>query len=67
MPYKLSPSSLSVLKECPRCFWLQVNKKIRRPIGAFPSLPGGMDRILKTHFDSFRSREELPPDEKGTP
>jgi hypothetical protein len=47
MAYKLSPSSLSLLKECPRCFWLQFNKGIRRPSTVFPSLPGGMDRILK--------------------
>ncbi|MBI2545387.1 MAG: PD-(D/E)XK nuclease family protein [Candidatus Aenigmarchaeota archaeon] len=62
MPYKLSPSSLSLLKECPRCFWLQFNKKIHRPNGVFPSLPSGMDRIFKTHFDSFRDKGLLPPE-----
>ena len=62
MPYKLSPSSLSLLKECPRCFWLHFNKGIKRPEGIFPSLPSGMDRILKSHFDSFRDRGDLPPE-----
>ncbi|MBW2980708.1 PD-(D/E)XK nuclease family protein [Candidatus Woesearchaeota archaeon] len=62
MPYKLSPSSLNLLKECPRCFWLHHNKKIRRPEGIFPSLPGGMDRILKTHFDFFMENNSLPPE-----
>ena len=62
MPYKFSPSSLSLLKECPRCFWLQFNKGIKRPEGIFPSLPSGMDRILKAHFDSFRDKGELPPE-----
>ncbi len=62
MPYKFSPSSLSLLKECPRCFWLQFNKGIKRPEGIFPSLPSGMDRILKTHFDSFRDKGKLPPE-----
>ena len=62
MPYKFSPSSLSLLKECPRCFWLQFNKGIKRPEGIFPSLPSGMDRILKAHFDTFRDRGELPPE-----
>lgn len=64
MPYKFSPSSLSLLKECPRCFWLHFNKKIRRPDTIFPSLPSGMDKILKAHFDSFRDRDELPPELK---
>jgi len=64
MPYKFSPSSLSLLKDCPRCFWLQFNKDIRRPAGIFPSLPSGMDRILKVHFDSFMEKGELPPELK---
>ena len=64
MPYKFSPSSLSLLKECPRCFWLHFNKSIKRPDSIFPSLPSGMDRILKVHFDSFRDRGELPPELK---
>ena len=62
MSYKFSPSSLSLLKECPRCFWLKFNKDIKRPEGIFPSLPSGMDRILKIHFDSFRDKGELPPE-----
>ena len=62
MPYKLSPSSLSLLKECPKCFWLHFNKNIKRPEGIFPSLPAGMDRILKAHFDSFRDKGLLPPE-----
>jgi len=64
MPYKFSPSSLSLLKDCPRCFWLHFNKKIKRPDSIFPSLPSGMDRILKAHFDSFRDRGEIPPELK---
>lgn len=62
MPYKFSPSSLSLLKECPRCFWLRFNKNIKRPAGIFPSLPSGMDKILKIHFDSFMEKNKLPPE-----
>ena len=62
MPYKLSPSSLSLFKDCPRCFWLQLNKGVRRPAGIFPSLPSGMDRVLKVHFDSFMKKGMLPPE-----
>ena len=64
MPYKFSPSSLSLLKECPRCFWLKFNKNIKRPEGIFPSLPSGMDKILKVHFDSFIEKGKLPPELK---
>jgi CRISPR/Cas system-associated exonuclease Cas4 (RecB family) len=61
MPYMLSPSTLNILKDCPRCFWLQFRKGIKRPEGIFPSLPGGMDRVLKTHFDSYIGKG-LPPE-----
>jgi hypothetical protein len=62
MPYKLSPSSLSLMEECPRCFWLHHNKDKKRPAGIFPSLPSGMDSILKTHFDKFMEKNQLPPE-----
>ena len=64
MPYKLSPSSLNLLKDCPRCFWLKFNKNIKRPDSIFPSLPSGMDKILKIHFDNFMEKGKLPPELK---
>ncbi len=64
MTFKLSPSSLNLMAECPRCFWLDKHKKWKRPKGIFPSLPSGMDGILKTHFDKFRNKGELPPEIK---
>lgn len=64
MTYKLSPSSLALIKECPRCFWLTNNNKWKRPSGIFPSLPNGMDSILKIHFDKFMEKSKLPPELK---
>ncbi len=61
----LSPSTLNIFKDCPRCFWLQFRKGIRRPATPFPSLPSGMDRIIKVHFDRARQRGELPPELSG--
>jgi len=61
----LSPSKLSLLKDCPRCFWLDVNKGIKRPSGIFSSLPNGMDLILKKHFDDCRHNNCLPKDIEG--
>jgi hypothetical protein len=62
MKFKLSPSSLSLMEECPRCFWLEKHDIWSRPSGIFPSLPSGMDRILKKHFDIFRDKNLLPPE-----
>jgi len=60
--FKLSPSSLNLMKECPRCFWLTQHKVWKRQSSIFPSLPSGMDSILKTHFDKFRDKGKLPPE-----
>jgi len=62
MLYKFSPSSLSLLKDCPRCFWLYFNKNISRPEQIHPSLPFGMERVLKEHFDRYRQDDLLPPE-----
>lgn len=62
MVYKLSPSAVNLFRECPRCFWLDKHKVWKRPSGIFPSLPSGMDNILKKHFDRFRDKGELPPE-----
>src|SRR3989344_3459495 len=62
MTFKLSPSSLTLMEECPRCFWLDKHKVWKRPAGIFPSLPSGMDGILKNHFDKFMRKGILPPE-----
>src|SRR3989344_6997509 len=62
---KLSPSTISLFMECPRCFWLQFNKNIHRPRGIFPSLPGGMDGVIKKYYDSYRRQGRLPPEVNG--
>lgn len=62
---QLSYSALSIFKECPRCFWLDRNKKILRPRGIFSSLPTGIDSILKEKLEEFRGK--LPPMLKDYP
>ncbi len=42
---------------------MHYNKRVRRPRGIFPSLPGGMDLVIKDYFDKYRS--ELPPELVG--
>ena len=65
LPFRLSASTLNLFRDCPRCFWKQFNEGVKRPAGIFPSLPSGMDRVLKAHFDSFMGRGLLPPELKG--
>jgi len=62
MTFKLSPSGLSLMNECSRCFWLTQHKKWKRPDTPFPQLPNGMDKIIKAHFDRFMEKGELPPE-----
>jgi hypothetical protein len=61
----LSPSALNLFNNCPRCFWLEKNKGIKRPRGIFPSLPGGMDMVIKKYFDKYRKIDQLPPETAG--
>ncbi|MFQ5945960.1 MAG: PD-(D/E)XK nuclease family protein [Anaerolineae bacterium] len=60
---RLSPSSLGLLLDCPRCFWLRFRAGHERPRGIFPSLPGAMDRVIKAYFDRYRG--SLPPELEG--
>lgn len=62
--FRISPTTgLNLFRDCPRCFWLHYNERVHRPRGIFPSLPGGMDLVIKKHFDKFRG--SLPPEISG--
>jgi hypothetical protein len=58
---RLSPSSLNLLLECPRCFWLYINKKIERPGKPVATITTGLDRIIKDYFNLYRLKNTLPP------
>ncbi|MFH1162044.1 MAG: PD-(D/E)XK nuclease family protein [Candidatus Jorgensenbacteria bacterium] len=58
---KISPSSLNLYRECPRCFWLQMNGGVRRPEQPSSTLPMGVDLSLKAYFDHWRVKDVLPP------
>jgi len=62
---RLSPSTLNLFLECPRCFWLHIKENIHRPRGVFPSLPSGMDNVIKEYFDKYRAKGKLPPEIEG--
>ena len=60
--YRLSPTGLGLYRDCPRCFWLHHVVKLRRPQGPFPSLPNGMDLVIKKYADGFRRIGGVPPE-----
>ena len=61
---KLSPTTgFGLFRNCPRCFWLHYNENVHRPRGIFPSLPSGMDLVIKRYFDQYRGN--LPPELEG--
>ena len=62
---RLSPSALNIFLECPKCFWLEYGAGIHRPRGPFPSLPGGMDILIKKYFDAYRAVGKMPPEING--
>lgn len=64
-PITLSYSSISLFLECPRCFWLDKVRGIKRPPNIMPTLPSGMDEVIKKHFDRFRQSGVLPPELRG--
>jgi len=62
---RLSPSALNLFLECPKCFYLEYKLGIHRPKGPFPSLPGGMDILIKKHFDRCRLLGQMPSEIAG--
>lgn len=67
MKKQLSPTTINLYRECPKCFWLHMTKEVKRPRGIFPSLPGGIDRVLKAYLDRFRDDGSMPPFLAGDP
>jgi hypothetical protein len=58
---KISRSGLKLFLDCPRCFWLDVNHKIKRP-PSFPyTLASAVDFLVKQEFDKYREKGTLPP------
>lgn len=60
----LSPATVNLYRECPRCFYLHMKYAIKRPRGPMPSIATGLDSVLKRYFDYYRSIKELPPELK---
>ncbi|MFA5878021.1 MAG: PD-(D/E)XK nuclease family protein [Candidatus Staskawiczbacteria bacterium] len=58
---QLSPNSLNLYLECPRCFWLDKKMGIRRPPPYPYALNSAVDALLKEEFDTYRENGEAHP------
>src|SRR3989344_1688186 len=58
---KISRSGLKLFLDCPRCFWLDLHHKIKRPPVYPYTLSSAVDYLVKREFDGFREKGELPP------
>lgn len=59
--YKLSRSKIELFMQCPRCFWLDVRKKIRRPDGPPFQINKAIDELMKKEFDTYRKQGKPHP------
>ncbi len=60
-PFKVSRSKIELFMQCPRCFWLDVRLKIKRPDGPPFNINKAIDELFKKEFDSYRERGEAHP------
>ncbi len=60
-PFKVSRSKIELYMQCPRCFWLDVRLKIKRPSGPPFNINKAIDELLKKEFDGYRAKREPHP------
>lgn len=60
-PFKVSRSKIELFKQCPRCFWLDVRLKIKRPEGPPFNINKTIDELFKKEFDVYRAKGEAHP------
>ncbi len=58
---KISRSGLKLFLDCPRCFWLDLHHKVKRPPGYPYTLSAAVDYLVKQEFDKYREKGKLPP------
>lgn len=60
-PFKVSRSKIELFKQCPRCFWLDLRLKIKRPEGPPFNINKAIDELFKKEFDTYRAKGEPHP------
>lgn len=59
--FKVSRSKIELFTQCPRCFWLDVRLKIKRPSGPPFQINKAIDELFKKEFDVYRAKGEPHP------
>ncbi|MGA9350605.1 MAG: PD-(D/E)XK nuclease family protein [Anaerolineae bacterium] len=60
---RVSQTTLNVLRECERCFWLHLHG-VRRPggsEGSWPTIARGLDTVISHYCAPYRDQNALPP------
>ncbi len=60
-PFKVSRSKIELFTQCPRCFWLDVRLKIRRPNSPPFNINKAIDELFKKEFDRYRTQGKPHP------
>ena len=60
-PFKVSRSKIELFMQCPRCFWLDVRMKIKRPGSPPFNINKAIDELFKKEFDVYRAKAEPHP------
>lgn len=60
-PFKVSRSKIELFMQCPRCFWLDVRLKIKRPSSPPFNINKAIDELFKKEFDVYRVKGEPHP------
>lgn len=61
VPFKVSRSKIDLFIECPRCFWLDRVKGIKRPDTPPFQINKAIDELLKKEFNIYREKGEPHP------
>ncbi|KPK46147.1 MAG: hypothetical protein AMJ77_06420, partial [Dehalococcoidia bacterium SM23_28_2] len=60
---RLSQTTLNLLRECERCFWLHLHG-VRRPggpEGSWSTVTRGLDTVISHYCATYRNQDDLPP------
>ena len=60
-PFRISRSKIDLFVQCPRCFWLETVKGIKRPSTPPFQINKAVDSLLKNEFDQYRKKGEPHP------
>jgi len=54
-PFKISRTKIELFMQCPRCFWLEARRRIKRPSGPPFNINKAIDELFKKEFDVHRA------------